>query len=58
MRAGAYEAVYGNMPPHGLGRAGRLEDAVGQARSALGRLGRGDGTDQPLSPEGAPRDAA
>ena len=22
--AGAYEAVYGNMPPHGLGKAGRL----------------------------------
>lgn len=24
VRAGEYEAVYGNMPPHGLGRAGRL----------------------------------
>ncbi|MEE4384140.1 MAG: DUF4188 domain-containing protein [Pseudomonadales bacterium] len=58
VRAGAYEAVYGNMPPHGLGRAGHLEEAVGRARSALGRLGRSDGTDQPLSPEGAPRDAA
>ena len=24
MRAGDYEAVYGNMPPFGLGKAGRL----------------------------------
>ena len=24
VRAGEYEAVYGNMPPHGLARAGRL----------------------------------
>jgi Domain of unknown function (DUF4188) len=24
VRAGDYEAVYGNMPPHGLGKAGRL----------------------------------
>jgi hypothetical protein len=24
VRAGEYEAIYGNMPPHGLGKAGRL----------------------------------
>jgi len=24
VRAGEYEAIYGNMPPFGLGRAGRL----------------------------------
>src|SRR5947209_5278373 len=24
VRAGQYEAIYGNMPPHGLGKAGRL----------------------------------
>jgi hypothetical protein len=24
VQAGQYEAVYGNMPPHGLGKAGRL----------------------------------
>jgi hypothetical protein len=24
VRAGEYEAIYGNMPPHGLGQAGRL----------------------------------
>ena len=58
VRAGAYEAVYGDMPAHGLARAGRLVDAVGPARSALGRLGRSDGEDQPLAPDGAPRDAA
>jgi hypothetical protein len=24
VKAGQYEAIYGNMPPHGLGKAGRL----------------------------------
>jgi Domain of unknown function (DUF4188) len=37
---GTYEAFYGNMPPFGLGVAGRLEPAVGGKRSAAGRLGR------------------
>jgi Domain of unknown function (DUF4188) len=27
VRAGEYEAIYGNMPPHGLGKAGRLVPA-------------------------------
>lgn len=35
--AGQYEAVYGNMPPHGLGKAGRLV-AVGDASSARNRV--------------------
>lgn len=39
---GNYETFYENMPPFGLGRAGRLEPAVGGRRSAAGRLGRGD----------------
>lgn len=37
---GTYETFYGNMPPFGLGKAGRLEPAVGGKQSALGRLGR------------------
>ncbi len=40
VRAGEYEAVYGNMPPRGLGRAGRLvpvAESVG-ARQRLRRV--------------------
>ncbi len=37
VREGAYEAVYGNMPPHGLGKAGRLVP-MSEASSARGRL--------------------
>jgi hypothetical protein len=36
---GTYESVYVNMPPFGLGRAGKLEKAVGRKESATGRLG-------------------
>jgi hypothetical protein len=38
VQAGHYEAVYGNMPAHGLGKAGRLLP-VSEASSARGRLG-------------------
>jgi hypothetical protein len=38
--AGAYESVYVNIPPFGLGRAGKLEPATGRKHSAIGRLGR------------------
>ena len=38
VRAGEYEAVYGNMPPRGLGKAGRLVP-VGQSSTARGRIG-------------------
>jgi Domain of unknown function (DUF4188) len=38
VKDGQYEAVYGNMPPHGLGKAGRLV-SVGQSSSARDRLG-------------------
>lgn len=38
VKAGQYEAVYGNMPPHGLGKAGRLVP-VGAASSARERVG-------------------
>ena len=37
VRAGEYEAIYGNMPPHGLGKAGRLV-RVSEASAARGRL--------------------
>ena len=37
VRAGEYEAVYGNMPPHGLGKAGHLVPAA-EASSARDRL--------------------
>lgn len=46
IEAGKYENFYGNMPPYGMGRAGTLHDATGRRRSARGRLGRTDGTDQ------------
>jgi len=35
---GNYESIYVNMPPFGLGRAGRLQKAVGRKESASGRL--------------------
>lgn len=37
---GSYEVFYGNMPPFGLGRVGRLVPAAGGRQSASGRLGR------------------
>ena len=37
VKAGQYEAVYGNMPPHGLGKAGRLVPAS-EASNARSRL--------------------
>ncbi|PYE81282.1 DUF4188 domain-containing protein [Pseudoroseicyclus aestuarii] len=39
VRAGAYETVYSGMPPHGLGRAGQLAEAVGRRSEARSRLG-------------------
>jgi Domain of unknown function (DUF4188) len=38
VRAGQYEAIYGNMPPHGLGKAGRLVP-LSQSSNARGRIG-------------------
>ncbi len=37
VKAGDYEAIYGNMPPHGLGKAGNLIP-VSESSSARGRL--------------------
>lgn len=39
VRAGDYEAIYGNMPPHGLGRATTLVPAA-ESMGARGRLKR------------------
>jgi hypothetical protein len=38
--AGAYECIYHNMPPYGLGRAGTLLPAVGRKSTAAGRLAK------------------
>lgn len=35
---GGYENVYVNMPPFGLGRAGSLQEAKGEYKSASDRL--------------------
>jgi hypothetical protein len=40
VRAGEYEAVYGNMPPFGLGKAGRVVP-MSDSSSARTRLGAG-----------------
>ena len=37
VRAGEYEAIYGNMPPFGLGKAGRLRP-LSESSTARGRL--------------------
>ena len=39
VKDGAYESVYNNMPPYGLGVAGSLLPAQGRMKSAKGRLG-------------------
>lgn len=38
---GSYENVYVNMPAFGLGKAGALQPASGEKKSAAGRLGGG-----------------
>jgi len=40
VKAGEYEAIYGNMPPIGLGKAGRLV-TVAEAKGARERVGAG-----------------
>ena len=39
VRAGEYECVYSGMPPHGLGKAAVIVDAVGRFDTARGRMG-------------------
>jgi hypothetical protein len=42
---GAYEAIYVNMPPFGLGRFSKLEPAHGKRSRAKGRLGEAHALD-------------
>jgi hypothetical protein len=57
VRAGDYECVYNNTPLRGLAKAARHADAVGHAASAMGRLGRSDGSDAPIADDGTERGA-
>jgi hypothetical protein len=45
VRHDAYETVYHNAPPIGLGKAGTLYPATERRRTAAGRLGRTEGDD-------------
>ena len=47
IRAGEYETVYNNMPPHGLAKATFSVPAAGAKRSAALRLGREGAADYP-----------
>ena len=49
VRAGVYEAIYGNMPEFGLAKAAGYVAADGSKTSASGRLGRTDGRDTPVA---------
>jgi hypothetical protein len=40
VRAGEYECVYNNFPPHGLAKVSRAVPASGYRQSAAGRFGR------------------
>jgi hypothetical protein len=58
VRAGQYEAVYNNMPLHGLAKAAGHVDAVGNRMTAAGRVGQNDGSDAPVEPDGRKRRSA
>ncbi len=47
--ATAYESVYNNMPPFGLGKALGLVSASARRMSARGRLAQSDGRDDPFT---------
>lgn len=55
VRAGEYETVYNNMPPHGLAACDGTEvvPAANRRETASGRLGRSDETESPVSTSGA-----
>ena len=38
IKPGQYEAIYSGMPPHGLGKAGKLIPASGRKEAARGRM--------------------
>lgn len=47
VRAGEYEAIYGNMPEFGLAKAAGWVPASGKQNTAKGRLKITDGSDEP-----------
>ena len=49
---GAYETVYHNAPPTGLGKAGTLYPATERRKTAAGRLGRTEGDDVSYEEDG------
>lgn len=53
---GAYENVYENAPPIGLGKAGELYPAREHRRTAAGRLGVTEGDDMVVTEEGVDSD--
>lgn len=48
-----YEAVYRNMPPHGLAAASNVVPAARRLKTASGRLGINDGGDTPVDETGS-----
>ncbi len=48
---GAFESIYVNMPPHGMGKFARLEPARGHRARAATRLQRSVATDHGAEPE-------
>jgi hypothetical protein len=52
VRAGEYEAIYNNMPPFGLGKAGKLVPAAGYRSTAAGRISGKDEGDAPVAADG------
>jgi hypothetical protein len=58
VRAGQYEAVYNNMPLHGLAKVAKHGDAVGKLMTAAGRVGQSDGSDVEVEPDGRERRSA
>lgn len=53
VKAGNYECIYNNMPAWGLGKVMGTRDALGGQTSAAGRLGKTDGRDAPIAPDGS-----
>ena len=55
VKAGQYECLYVNMPPHGLGNAGKPSVAKGRTRTAKGRLGMEGKSPAPVDPDLTPK---
>ncbi|WP_137284076.1 DUF4188 domain-containing protein [Halorussus salinisoli] len=56
VRDDAYETVYDNVPPIGLGKAGTLYPATGRRRTAAGRLGWTEGDEVSSEEDGIPNE--